>query len=390
MIEIIEDQGVVWDKSFDEPIFFNFRPNLFFSCTFSKPEKNHISSIIPLINTNADHGILYGRKYYKKLSNIALVDVRHKNLKMIGAGAYGLVCKATDTVTGEEVAIKKVRDVFTDLVDAKRILRELKLLMHLGNITNIVHIRDIMINPPNSEDFEDLYIVTNKYDCDLYRILNSGQTLTDDHFSWFLYQLLCGLKYVPLANVMHRDLKPSNLLVNANCDLALCDFFGLARGEPGPGVAMTEYVVTRWYRAPGVALHEHDVRQYGRHVECGSDLCGDSDSQQPLLQGKDYMDQLSRIIKLVGAVSDEDMKCIQVDGAREMVSALSKKYPTPKDFSEFFAPYVVFERWCSSFRHNRVRSARTVSRLRHRPTTHSRITNILRITHYYRRMLRNT
>ena len=62
-------------------------------------------------------------------------------------------------------------------------------------------------------------------------------------------------------------------------------------------------------------------------------------TKQPLLQGKDYMDQLSRIIKLVGAVSDEDMKCIQVDGAREMVSALSKKDPTPKDIAEFFAPY---------------------------------------------------
>ena len=284
---------------------------------------------------------LYGRKYYtEKLSNTQRfeVDVRYKNLKMIGAGAYGLVCKATDTVTGEEVAIKKVRDVFTDLVDAKRILRELKLLMHLGKHANIVHIRDIMINPPNSEDFKDLYIVTNKYDCDLYRILNSGQTLTDDHFSWFLYQLLCGLKYVHSANVMHRDLKPSNLLVNANCDLALCDF-GLARGEPGPGVAMTEYVVTRWYRAPEL-LCENTT--YDNMVDMWSVglIFAEILTKQPLLQGKDYMDQLSRIIKLVGAVSDEDMKCIQVDGAREMVSALSKKYPTPKDFSEFFAPYV--------------------------------------------------
>ena len=256
---------------------------------------------------------------------------------MIGAGAYGLVCKATDTVTGEEVAIKKVRDVFTDLVDAKRILRELKLLMHLGKHPNIVHIRDIMINPPDAEDFKDLYIVTNKYDCDLYRILNSGQTLTDDHFSWFLYQLLCGLKYVHSASVMHRDLKPSNLLVNANCDLALCDF-GLARGEPGPGVAMTEYVVTRWYRAPEL-LCENTT--YNNQVDMWSVglIFAEILTKQPLLQGKDYMDQLSRIIKLVGAVSDEDMKCIQVDGAREMVSALSKKYPTPKDFAEFFAPY---------------------------------------------------
>ena len=54
----------------------------------------------------------------------------------------------------------------------------------------------------DSEDFKDLYIVTNKYDCDLYKILNSGQHLTDEHFSWFLFQLLCGLKYVHSAKVV--------------------------------------------------------------------------------------------------------------------------------------------------------------------------------------------
>jgi serine/threonine protein kinase len=43
-----------------------------------------------------------------------------------------------------------------------------------------------------------------------------------------LLQVLRGLKYVHSANVLHRDLKPSNLLVNANCDLKICDF-GLAR-----------------------------------------------------------------------------------------------------------------------------------------------------------------
>jgi len=281
-----------------------------------------------------------GRKYYtEKLSNTQRfeVDVRYQNLKMIGAGAYGLVCKAKDTIRGDEVAIKKVRDVFTDLVDAKRILRELKLLMHLGKHPNIVHIRDIMINPPNSKDFKDLYIVTNKFDCDLYRILNSGQNLTDDHFSWFLYQLLCGLKYVHSAAVMHRDLKPSNLLVNANCDLALCDF-GLARGEPGPGVAMTEYVVTRWYRAPEL-LCENTT--YDNEVDMWSVglIFAEILTKQPLLQGKDYMDQLSRIIKLVGAVSEEDMKCIQVEGAQDMVKHLSQKYKEPQDFAKFFAPY---------------------------------------------------
>ena len=56
---------------------------------------------------------------------------------------------------------------------------------------------------------------------------------------------------------MHRDIKPSNILVNINCDLKICDF-GLARGigaeAPGEDIEMTKYVVTRWYRAPEIAL----------------------------------------------------------------------------------------------------------------------------------------
>ena len=91
--------------------------------------------------------------------------------------------------------------------------------------------------------------------------IRSGQPLTDAHFQSFLYQTLCGLKYIHSANVLHRDLKPGNLLVNADCELKICDF-GLARGYSPSGGApkgsnqgyMTEYVATRWYRAPEIML----------------------------------------------------------------------------------------------------------------------------------------
>jgi serine/threonine protein kinase len=65
--------------------------------------------------------------------------------------------------------------------------------------------------------------------CRVDSIISSSQRLTDQHLQYFIYQLLRGLKYIHSANVLHRDLKPSNLLVNSNCDLAICDF-GLARG----------------------------------------------------------------------------------------------------------------------------------------------------------------
>jgi serine/threonine protein kinase len=63
------------------------------------------------------------------------------------------------------------------------------------------------------------YLVEELMEADLHQIIRSGQTLTDAHFQYFMYQILRGLKYIHTANVLHRDLKPGNLLVNADCEL---------------------------------------------------------------------------------------------------------------------------------------------------------------------------
>jgi serine/threonine protein kinase len=128
----------------------------------------------------------------------------------------------------------------------------MKLLRHFNSHENIISIFDIMTVPPNTQQFNDIYIVTNLMESDLERIIRSRQVLTDQHFQYFLYQILRSLKYVHSANVLHRDLKPSNILVNANCDLAVCDF-GLARGFHIEGQdTLTEYVVTRCALCPAL------------------------------------------------------------------------------------------------------------------------------------------
>ena len=87
------------------------------------------------------------------------------------------------------------------------------------------------------------------YECDMERIINSTQVLTEQHVQYFVYQILRGLKYIHSAKVLHRDLKPSNVLINSNCDLAICDF-GLSRGISDSGeTKLTEYVVRRGGRA---------------------------------------------------------------------------------------------------------------------------------------------
>ena len=132
--------------------------------------------------------------------------------------------------------------------------------MNHCNHPNILSLTNVSIVPDN-RDFTDLlcqfrsissrYMTMELMETDLYRVIYSTQVLTDEHIQYFIYQVLCGLKYLHSADIIHRDLKPSNLLVNRNCDLKICDF-NLAREELGS--TLTEYVQTRWYRAPEVML----------------------------------------------------------------------------------------------------------------------------------------
>jgi serine/threonine protein kinase len=113
---------------------------------------------------------------------------------------------------------------------------------------------------------QNRFMVTELMECDLSRIMLSSQPLSLAHVSFFVYQMLRGLKYMHSAGLVHRDLKPQNMLVNSDCDLKLCDF-GLSRlslaellreSNEGEGssmdgdISMTQYVQTRWYRAPEV------------------------------------------------------------------------------------------------------------------------------------------
>lgn len=131
-----------------------------------------------------------------------------------------------------------------------------------------------------------------------------------------LLQILLGLKYVHSADVLHRDLKPSNLLLNASCDLKICDF-GLARTrEASP--FMTEYVVTRWYRAPELLLNSDN---YTPAIDVWSVGCilAEMLGRKPIFPGKDPVDQLRLIVRILGVPSEEDMAYIKSDKAKNYI-----------------------------------------------------------------------
>jgi serine/threonine protein kinase len=114
--------------------------------------------------------------------------------EVIGKGSYGVVAAAVDTHTGEHVAIKKINNVFDNVSDAARILREIKLLRLLRH-PHIVQIKHIML-PPSRREFKDIYIVFELMESDLYQVIKANDNLSPEHHRFFLYQLLCALKYI--------------------------------------------------------------------------------------------------------------------------------------------------------------------------------------------------
>ncbi|ONK79238.1 uncharacterized protein A4U43_C01F4330 [Asparagus officinalis] len=229
----------------------------------------------------------------------------------IGKGAYGIVCSALNSETGEQAAIKKIANAFDNKIDAKRTLREIKLLRHMDH-ENVVAIRDI-IPPPVRDSFNDVYIAYELMDTDLHQIIRSNQPLSEEHCQYFLYQILRGLKYIHSANVLHRDLKPSNLLLNANCDLKICDF-GLARTTAETDF-MTEYVVTRWYRAPELLLNSSE---YTAAIDVWSVGCIFMElmDRKPLFPGRDHVHQLRLLMELIGTPDEADLECVNENAKR--------------------------------------------------------------------------
>jgi mitogen-activated protein kinase 1/3 len=254
------------------------------------------------------------------------VGTQYQVLDVVGEGAYGIVCSALHRPSGRKVAIKKIAP-FDHSMFCLRTLRELKLLKFLseaGVSENIISILDI-IKPPSIEAFKEVYLIQELMETDMHRVIRT-QDLSDDHAQYFIYQTLRALKALHSADVIHRDLKPSNLLLNANCDLKVCDF-GLARSvktaEPSGTETgfMTEYVATRWYRAPEIML---TFKQYTKAIDVWSVGCilAEMLSGKPLFPGRDYHHQLTLILDVLGTPTLDEFYAISTRRSRDYIRAL--------------------------------------------------------------------
>ncbi|XP_028759907.1 mitogen-activated protein kinase 15 isoform X2 [Neltuma alba] len=254
---------------------------------------------------------------------------RYRIEEVIGKGSYGVVCSAYDTHTGEKVAIKKINDIFEHVSDATRILREIKLLRLLRH-PDIVEIKHILL-PPSRREFKDIYVVFELMESDLHQVIKANDDLTPEHYQFFLYQLLRGLKYIHTANVFHRDLKPKNILANADCKLKICDF-GLARvtfNDTPTAIFWTDYVATRWYRAP--ELCGSFFSKYTPAIDIWSIGCIFAEllTGKPLFPGKNVVHQLDLMTDLLGTPSPEAIARVRNEKARRYLSSMRKKKPVP-------------------------------------------------------------
>ncbi|KAG8830317.1 Mitogen-activated protein kinase [Serendipita sp. 399] len=243
------------------------------------------------------------RHAFKALQQTFIVDQDYIFHKELGQGAYGLVVAAKNRRTGEGCAIKKITNIGTKIT--------------------CLYDMDIVFEPNGV--FNEVYLYEELMEADLHAI------------------------YIHSANVLHRDLKPGNILLNADCELKICDF-GLARGytppgqNPGPaskaaGSAgfMTEYVATRWYRAPEIMLSFANYSTSSTEdlllaiVDIWSVGCilAECLGGKPIFRGRDYVDQLSQILNCLGTPKEDALRRVGSPRAQDYIRSLPIKPRIP-------------------------------------------------------------
>lgn len=236
----------------------------------------------------------------------------------LGKGAYGIVWKAIDKKTGNVIALKKCFDAFRNATDAQRTFREVMYLQALAGHENIIRLQHVL----KAENDRDIYLTFDHMETDLHAVIRAG-ILADVHKKYIIWQLVKALKYLHTADLLHRDVKPSNILLNSDCHIKVCDF-GLCRSvaeTSGPAPVLTDYVATRWYRAPEILLGS---TKYTRGVDIWAvgAILGEMLNGRPIFPGSSTMNQVERIVEVTGKPTADDIESISSEFAVTMLSNL--------------------------------------------------------------------
>ncbi|KAF2115850.1 kinase-like domain-containing protein [Lophiotrema nucula] len=222
-----------------------------------------------------------------------------ETLNHIEEGSYGWVSRAKETATGEVVALKKVKMDYLGDGFPITALREISVLQKARH-KNVVDLKEVVMG----DGLDEVVLVMEFLEHDLKTLQEDmPEPFLASEVKTLLRQLASAVDFLHENHIMHRDLKTSNILLNNRGALKLADF-GMARIIPPPNAPLTQLVVTLWYRAPELLL---GTTSYGTEVDMWSIGCifGELLAKEPILQGKNEVDELSRIFELCGLPNDK-------------------------------------------------------------------------------------
>ncbi|GIY17127.1 cyclin-dependent kinase-like 1 [Caerostris darwini] len=181
---------------------------------------------------------------------------RYEKVSKIGEGSYGVVFKCRSRENGQLVAIKKYVETEDDPLIKKIALREIRMLKQLKH-PNLVNLIEVFRRK------RKLHLVFEYCDHTVLDILEKHPKGVPEQLTKrILWQTIQAINFCHQHNCIHRDVKPENILLTKEGIVKLCDF-GFARNL-SPGENYTDYVATRWYRAPELLVGD---THYGPEVD---------------------------------------------------------------------------------------------------------------------------
>lgn len=236
---------------------------------------------------------------------------RYKVVQVIGDGTFGSVVKAIHQDSNDIVAIKKMKRKYYSWDECMK-LREVQTLRKL-NHTNIVKLKEVI------RENNELFFVFEFMEKNLYQIMKDRERFfPESKIRNIIYQVLQGLNYMHKNGYFHRDMKPENLLVDGDT-VKLADF-GLAR-EIRSKPPFTQYVSTRWYRAPEVLLRSPSYN-YPLDIWAVGCIMAELFTMRPLFPGTSEPDQVVKICSVLGTPTSDQWE----DGLR-LATQMGFKFP---------------------------------------------------------------
>lgn len=231
---------------------------------------------------------------------------QYKLDKKKGDGTFSEVFEANSVTTGQVVAVKCMKKKY-DSIDKVKKLTEIQALKHLSPHDNIIKLIEVLYDEPTGK----LALVFELMEENMYEALVHNKTLSPMKVKYYMLCLLKAIAYIHKKGIFHRDIKPENVLITGNT-IKLADFGsckGIFNKQP-----FTEYISTRWYRAPECLLtdgfynHKMDIWGYG----C---VLFEMVSRYPLFNGKNELDQINKIHKVLGTPSQTVLDRFKVNAS---------------------------------------------------------------------------